>query len=241
MGLGWKVVNESAPPTKTPDVPTEMITCPPFESVSVFTAPTLAVEPPGSIMPDEPAIALIVCEPTTTMALGLGAGIGAPGCVVGLGWNVVRESDPPTKIPDVPTETITLPPFESVNVLTAPTLAVEPPGTMMPDDPAIALSVFVPITMTLRDGAGGEGLGELVFTGGGLPTNTPPGLVEGTGSRLGGGGVRPPLGVGSLAEGSVGIVSLSLAEDSVGFVSLTVVVVLAIWSGIAEGGALADS
>lgn len=63
-----------------PDVPTETMALLPEESVSVAIWPTLAVESPGRIMPEEPAMAERVFVPKMAMAVG--------DVDVGVGWTV---------------------------------------------------------------------------------------------------------------------------------------------------------
>lgn len=61
---------ESVPAMKTPDVPTETMALLPEESVSVAIWPIVAVESPGRIIPEDPAMAERVLVPTTAMAVG---------------------------------------------------------------------------------------------------------------------------------------------------------------------------
>jgi hypothetical protein len=88
------------------------------------------------------------------------------------------------KTPDVPTETTTGWLFESVIVVTDPGFAVEPFGSTTPDDPGMALIVWLP-TVAIAVAEVGVGI-EGVNTGGAR------GVLEGGDGGGGGGGLAAP-------------------------------------------------
>jgi hypothetical protein len=101
----------------------------------------ITFESPGAAEMVWPPIVAITVE-----GLG-GGGVGAGGFE-----KKVSESPwlvPPMNIPDVPTETTTGLLFESVIVATDPGFAVEPLGSTTPDEPGMALMVWLPTVQLL--------------------------------------------------------------------------------------------
>lgn len=133
-------------------------------------------ESPGAAEIGWPPIVAITCE--------LGGGGGGEVGAGGFAKKVAESPElvPPMKTPDVPTETTTGWLFESVIVVTDPGFAVEPFGSTTPDDPGMALMVWLPIVAIAVAEAGVEGV-----NAGGAG-----GVLEGGGGGGGGGGLAAP-------------------------------------------------
>lgn len=138
-------------------------------------------ESPGAAEIGWPPIVAITCE--------LGGGGGGEVGAGGFAKKVAESPElvPPMKTPDAPTETTTGWLFESVIVVTDPGFAVEPFGSTTPDDPGMALIVWLP-TVAIAVAEVGVGIEGVNAGGAG-------GLLAGGGGGGGGGGLAAPTEV----------------------------------------------
>jgi hypothetical protein len=103
------------------------------------------------------------------------------------------------KTPDVPTETTTGLLFESVIVATEPGFAVEPLGSTTPDEPGMALMVWLPTVAIAVAEVGGNGTEGIDGGGAG-------GLFEG-------GGLSAPIEDGDAGGSAGGEVEAAVGGD----------------------------